>query len=79
MRGFDRTMRQIGVAFRRPRSVIARRGSATAAAAAAASASHGKLSAGLKPRGFFVDDIECRQADVGDFLLAEKNFLTLTL
>jgi hypothetical protein len=48
-RGFDRTSRQIRVAFRRPRSEIARRGGATDAAAAATSASHGKLSAGWDP------------------------------
>ena len=47
----------------------------SAAAAAAAAASAGEYDVVLKDSvGFPVEDVERREADVGDFLLTERNF-----
>ncbi|MGA9895827.1 MAG: hypothetical protein WBQ55_26545 [Xanthobacteraceae bacterium] len=55
---------------------------ATASAAAATTTATGELQV-LGKRGrsgiFLVVDIECRQTDVENFLLAEKEFTTLSL
>ena len=51
--------------------------SATSAASAASAASGDDVLTKLRCFGvFLVEDIECRQADVGDFLLIESDFVT---
>ena len=75
-RGVDR--KRAGIAPGRRRLVVAvRRAAAAATAAAAAAAPHRQP--GAAPgwcRAFVVDDVECREADVSDFLLREVDFVT---
>jgi hypothetical protein len=46
-----------------------------ASSAAAASATPGHLDAALGRQVFLVEDVECRQTDVGDFLVTERYFV----
>jgi hypothetical protein len=60
----------------RAASPTASAAAAPAAAAAAAPATPGNFLTDLRCRGvFFVEDVERRQTDVGDFLLTEKDFV----
>jgi hypothetical protein len=49
---------------------------ATAAAPTAAATAPSEFFAELGFRVFLVEDVECRQAHVGDFFLTEKDFMT---
>jgi hypothetical protein len=75
-----RTRWRIGIVPEHRGRVIGARPTAAAAAAGTAGATacaHGQPYARPECSGvFFVEDIECRQADVGDFLLTETDFVT---
>jgi hypothetical protein len=78
----DRTRRRrISIAPNHRRSIVGAGPAAAAAAAGttatAAHAAHRQPCAGPESSSvFFVEDIECRQADVGDFLVTESDFVT---
>jgi hypothetical protein len=66
-------MRRAGAVIEGARPAAA----ATAAAPTTAATAHGKLYAAPERSGiFFVEHIECRQTDAGDFLLTESDFVT---
>jgi hypothetical protein len=75
--GGDRIIWRVDIAPERRRSGNSPSRTACAAAAtAAAAASSGKSCAGHQCSGaFFVEDIECRQADLGDLLLTESGLV----
>jgi hypothetical protein len=61
-----------------PAAAAASAATAMAAAAATTTARQSELLGGRRlPGVFLVKDVKCREADVGDFLLAKENFVTL--